>query len=395
MKALPHLPAGTRHVLPIATLLLALSGCEQEKQLAQAEMTMPPPPVTVAIPVSREITDWDEFTGRLHAVESVEVRPRVSGYLESINFDEGSIVKKGDLLYVIDPRPYQARVEQSKAQIAHAQAALELTENELKRAKKLHLTKVISDEDMDIKENKKQEAVATLEAAKAEARFAQLNLEFTHIRSPIDGRISRTLVTEGNLVNGGDFESTLLTTIVSLDPIYVYFSADEQSVLHYSRLNMEGRRESSRISPNPVFLRLADEEEYMHKGHMDFVDNQMDPNTGTMRGRAIVENPDYLLAPGMFADVRLLGENPYNALLIPDSAIFQDQIHKFVYVVDENNTVERRQVTAGTVHDGLRVIREGLNQNDKVIINGLQRVQPGMQVAPEMGTIAASDMPQG
>ena len=395
MNVLVSLQSHARKVLSFAFLLLVLSGCEQEKQLAQAEMSMPPPPVTIAHPVAKEVTDWDEFTGRLYAVESVEVRPRVSGYLESVNFAEGSLVKKGDLLYVIDPRPYQARVEQSKAQIARAQAALELTQNELKRAKKLHQTKVISDEDMDIKENKRLEALASLEAAKAEARVAQLNLEFTHIKSPIDGRISRTLVTEGNLVNGGDFESTLLTTIVSLDPIYIYFSADEQSVLHYSRMDIEGSRKSSRDKPNPVYLRLADEEDYMHKGHMDFVDNQMDPNTGTMRGRAIVENPDYLLAPGMFAEVKLLGEGPYDAILIPDSAIFQDQINKFVYVVDENNMVVRRQVKAGTVHGGLRVIREGLTEQDKVIINGLQRVQPGMQVTPEIGTIAASEEPLG
>ncbi|RKZ70157.1 MAG: efflux transporter periplasmic adaptor subunit, partial [Gammaproteobacteria bacterium] len=217
----------------------------------------------------------------------------------------------------------------------------------------------------------------------------------THIRSPISGRVSSTHVTKGNLVTGGDFESTLLTTIVSLDPIYVYFTADEQSVLHYTRMDLAGTRKSSRTASNPVFLRLIDEEEFQHKGKMDFIDNQIDLATGTMRSRAIVENPEYLLTPGMFVDVKMLGEGPYQALLIPDAAIGVDQTIQFVYVLGNNNTVERRQIKSGNIQDGLRVIRSGLEKEDRVIINGIQRVRAGVQVSPETTTIKVSNKQQG
>ncbi len=374
------------------------SACNQESsESAAAAMPagMPPPPVTVTQPVTKQVTDWDEFTGRLYAVDSVEIRARVSGYLNSVKFTEGAIVNKGDLLYVIDPRPYQAVLDQALAEKNRAVAALELAEQDLERAQNLHRSHAISDEELDTRSKQKREATASLEAAKAAIEAAQLDLEFTQVKAPITGRISRTAVTEGNLVKGGDMESTLLTNIVSLDPIYVYFTADEQSVLRYTRMDMTGTRQSSRVKPNPVYLKLADEDDYLHEGHMDFVDNQIDLSTGTMRARAIVDNPDLLMVPGMFADVKLLGEGPYDALLIPDKAINIDQTIRFVYVVDENNTVSRKQITPGRMFEGLRVIRSGLDPNDKIIIDGLQRVRAGMQVTPQPQESGNETQPQG
>lgn len=377
-------------------LVMFLPACEQSgEQTAAAPPAMPPPQVTVANPLVREVTDWDEFTGRLYAVKSVDVQARVNGYLQSINFKEGDIVNKGDLLYVIDPRPYKAVLDQSKAELSRARANLELAENDLSRAQRLYQSRAISEEELDSRSKQKQASLASLEAARAAVESAELNVEFTHIKAPISGRISRTRVTEGNLISGGTKDSTLLTTIVSLDPIYVYFTADEQSVLHYTRMDMAGMRKSSRVAPNPVYLRLADEKDYMHKGHMDFVDNQIDMDTGTLRARAIVENPDYLLVPGMFADVKLLGQGPYEAILIPDAAINTDQTVKFVYVLGKDNIAERRQITAGSLHGDLRVIRSGLDKNDQVIIDGIQRVRPGSPVTPETGSIKAPIEEQG
>lgn len=376
-------------------LLLFVAACEQTPPPSQAVTNMPPPAVTVAYPLVQEITDWDEFTGRIQAVESVEVRPRVSGYLESIHFEEGGLVNKGDLLYVIDPRPYQAVLNEARAQVTRAEAALELAEIEVARAERLYKSHAISEQELDSRSNQRREARASLEAAKAAVEAARLNVEFTHITAPISGRISQTRVTKGNLITGGDFDSTLLTTIVSLDPIYVYFTADEQAVLNYIRMDLAGIRQSSRNVANPVLLRLADEQNYVHEGRMDFVDNQIDLATGTMRARAVVNNPDYLLVPGMFADVRLLGKGPYEAILIPDAAIGLDQTIQFVYVVGENNIAERRQIETGDLHNGLRVITSGLDADDRVVINGLLRVRPGQPVTPEAGEIVPTRNQQG
>lgn len=370
-------------------LFSALSGCENDNDEVQMPEQMPPQ-VTVANPVMEEITDWDEFTGRLYAVKSVEVRPRVSGYLESVHFAEGSIVNKGDLLYIIDPRPYQAALDQAKAELERAKATQQLADNDLSRAERLFKTRVMPEEELDSRRSQKSASIASVQAAKAAVVAAQLDVEFTHIKSPITGRISRTRITEGNLVTTGDNDSNILTTIVSLDPIYVYFTADEQAVLHYTRMDMAGVRKSSRTTANPVYLRLADEEEYFHEGRMDFVDNQLDLATGTMRGRAIVQNPDFLLVPGMFADVKLLGKGPYEAVMIPDSAISLDQTNKFVYVVDESNMVSRRQIKTGNKHGNLRVVLQGLSKDDRIVINGLQRVRAGMQVSPEERKIESS-----
>jgi len=372
-------------LIGIAALLLLVS-CEQESRSA-APPEAPPPQVSVATPLQQPVTDWDEFTGRLQAVETVEVRPRVSGYLESVNFREGTFVEKGDLLYVIDTRPYQAAVDRARAELSRAVASLDLAKINLARAERLFKTNVISEEDLDLRQNQQRVSVADVEAARAALAAAELNLEFTHVKAPISGRISHTRVTPGNLISGGETEATLLTTIVSVDPIHVSFTADEQSVLRYLRLDMSGTRKSSREAANPVLLRLADEETYAREGRMDFVDNQIDTATGTMRGRAIVDNPDRLLIPGMFIDVRLLGRGPYDALLIPDAALGLDQTIQFVFVLDENDVAQRRQVRTGRLHGRLRVIEEGLNPDDRVVVNGIQRVRPGMKVAPEMTTI--------
>lgn len=347
----------------------------------------PAPEVTVAEPLVRETTDWDRYMGRLQAVETVEVRARVSGYLESVNFREGAIVQQGDLLFVIDPRPNEAARRAAEAGLAMAEARLRLAETQRTRAERLFKSKTIPAEEFDIRTEELREAGAALDAARAALESARLDVEFTRIRAPIAGRIGRALVTPGNLVSGGTENSTLLTTIVSLDPIHAFITADEQAYLHYRRMDQLGRRPSSRDVPNPVRLRLSDETSFSHQGVMDFVDNRVDESTGTMLGRALFPNPDYLLTPGMFAEVELLGEGPYQAVLIPDSAIGSDQSRQFVFVIGADNVAERRYIVPGRLHGTLRVIREGLAAGERVVINGIQRARHGAAVTPVPGTI--------
>jgi RND family efflux transporter MFP subunit len=365
---------------PGLVLIAVLVACGAESE----PVSKPPPPaVTVAKPLVRTITVWDEYTGRLAAVDLVEVRARVSGYLQSVHFDDGTIVDKGDLLFVIDPRPYRAILHRAQAELEQAVARLELARNDRLRADRLAKSRAISAEELDARVQTERAAMGQVEAAEAIVEAAKLDLGFTRVRAPISGRISRELVTEGNLISGGSAGSTLLTTIVSLDPIYVYFTADEQSVLRYKRLAMGGERPSSRVAPKPVRIQLADETGFPHEGYMDFVDNRMDSATGTMLSRAVIPNPNYLLVPGLFARVQLVGRAGYRALLIPDAAIGTDQAQRFVYVVGEDNVVARRQVTLGEVHSGLRVIREGLAHNDDVIVKGIQRASAGSPVTPQ------------
>ena len=361
------------------------AGCGDNAQ--QAGFQPPPPQVTVATPLATDVTDWDEYTGRFAAVESVDVRSRVSGYLQEVHFTEGAFVKKDDLLFVVDPRPYQAILEEKKADLDRAKAQLDLANNELNRARRLYETKAISEEQLDAKTQARSAAQAEVEAAKAQLNFARLDLEFTHITAPVSGRIGRALVTEGNLVSGGTENSTLLTTIVSMDPIYFYFTGDEQAYIHYLRLDQEGGRRSSHYANNPVKLKIADEKEFKHSGHMDFVDNRIDESTGTMLGRAVFDNPDNLFVPGMFGKIQLLGEGPYPALLVPDEAIATDQSRKIVFVVDEKNVVQARLIEIAQQVKGLRVVRAGLAPTDRIVINGIQRVRPGIEVAPQPGTI--------
>jgi RND family efflux transporter MFP subunit len=337
----------------------------------------------VARPVSREVVEWDEYMARLQAVEVVEVRARVSGYLQSIHFKDGAFVRKGDLLFTIDPRPYEATLRRAEAEYAVEKARLALAEKKSARAASLVKREAISQEETDVRAAEQVQAGAMVAAAEAAVEAAKLDVGFTQIHSPIDGRTGRRLVTEGNLINGGvGTEGTLLTTIVSLDPIHAYVDADERAFLKYTRLAMSGERPSSRVYRNPVHLGLIDEAGFPHEGYMDFVDNQLDQGTGTMVGRAVISNPDFLLTPGLFARLRIPGGGKYQALLIPDAAVLSDQAEKFVWALDEQNRAQYRRVRLGSLYEGLRIIREGLKPEDRVIVAGVQRVRPNLQVAP-------------
>jgi multidrug efflux system membrane fusion protein len=345
------------------------------------------PQVDVARPLISQITDWDEFTGRLEAVQSVEVRARVNGYLESVDFDEGSIVQEGDPLYVIDPRPYQAVLDGAQADVQRAQVTLDLANSELSRAERLFKTKALSEEVLDERTQTQRQADASLSRARATLQSAKLNLEFTRVTAPISGRISRTLVTRGNLVSGGTSGASLLTTIVSMDPIYFSFTGNEREYLHYLRLDREGLRPSSHNTGNAVRLKLSDETGFLHEGTMDFVDNRIDQDSGTIAGRAVFDNPDSVLVPGMFARIQLIGEGPYDATLVPDAAIGRDQAERFVYVVGPDNKASRRTVEAGRMEGGLRIIRAGLKADDRVIVGGVQRVRDGADVTTNEVTL--------
>jgi RND family efflux transporter MFP subunit len=361
------------------------AGCESKQAPPPAA-----PKVTVSRPIVQEIIEWDEYTGRLEATESVEVRARVSGYLQAIHFKDGALVKKGDLLFVIDPRPYQAEVDRVTAELQLAQARLELAKSDYARAQKLLQFRAISQEEADTRAATERQAQEAVEAARAGVKAAKLNVEFTRVTAPITGRISRKLVTEGNLINGGTAESTLLTTIVSMDPIYVYFEADERSYLKYARLSKNGKRPSSREARNPVYLALADEKGFPRRGYIDFVDNRLDPKTGTMTGRAVFSNPELALTPGLFGRVRLQGSTSYEAVLVPDEAVGSDQAQKFVFVMNGDNTVEYRTVQLGPLVHGFRVIREGVKSDDWLIVSGIQRAKAGLKVSPEKRDISVS-----
>jgi RND family efflux transporter MFP subunit len=376
-------------VLPTLAYLIAaaLSGCS-----SQATPTPPPAPkVSIAAALERNVTEWDEFTGRLEAVETVEIRPRVTGYIESVHFTEGGLVKKGDLLFVIDQRPYRAELDRAQADLSRAEAHAQLADSDLARSEKLLSIKAASQEEYDQRVNEQREAHASVAAARAAVEAAKLNLEFTRVTSPIAGRVSKAVVTPGNLVTGGTSTASLLTTIVSIDPIYVTFEGDEQVYLKYTELARRGERSSSRDTANPVLMALANEEGYPHRGAMVFVDNQVDPRTGTIRARAAFDNKDAALTPGLFARVKLLGHNSYPAVLVDDRAIGTDQSQKFVFVVDAQNQVQYRTVKIGRLDEGLRIVLDGLAPGEKVIVNGLQRVRPGMQVTPDLVAMDARE----
>jgi RND family efflux transporter MFP subunit len=368
----------------------ALSGCDHKSEPPKSA----PPVVYVTPAISKKIVEWDEYTGRLASTDRVEVRARVSGYLESVHFKDGQTVKEGDLLFVIDPRPYQAKYDRAVGGLRQADAKLKLAQLNDQRTAKLSANKVISQEEIDSRRNELLQAQAAFEAAKADADEAKLALDFTRVTAPISGRIDRKLVTEGNLIRGSDAgDPTLLTTIVSLDPIYCYFEVDERSMLKYQRLDREGKRPSSRRVANPVQLQLADETGFPHEGHMDFVENQVDPQTDTIQGRAVFPNPDFFLTPGIFARVRLVGSAEYEAVLIPDQAIVSDQSQKFVNVVKPDGSIEYRKVELGPIHDGLRIIRSGLQAGEKVITRGMQRLLPGVKVQAQPDESTATPPP--
>jgi RND family efflux transporter MFP subunit len=363
----------------------ALSACGEKPQ---QQATAAPPAVTVAQPVKRTVTDWDEFTGRFEAVEEVQVRPRVGGYVTNVEFKDGDMVHAGDLLYLIDSRPFEAVAAQADGQLADARSKAELAKRDLDRGLALVQSSAVSEQLVDQRRQSLQAAHAAETVAEGALKAAQLNIEFTHVLAPITGRVGRHLISVGNLVQGSDTgTSTLLTTIVSTDPIYIYFDVDEPTYLRNNKLWFEGKRPSSRDTANPVEVTLTGETKPSHDGHMDFLDNRLDVSTGTLRSRAVIGNHDLSILPGQFGRVRLIGSAPYSALLLPDSAIATDQSRKIVFVVKDDNTVEARAVVLGPLDDGLRVIREGLKPEDHVIVDGIQRARVGAKVNPHKAEI--------
>ena len=364
---------------PILVVLAGLlAGCD-EKQAPQAAA---PPPVTVAQPVKRTVTDWDEFTGRFDAVFQVQVRPRVAGFITAVEYRDGAFVTAGDLLYLIDARPYEAIATQASGQLSDARAKVELAKRELDRALTLQQSQNVAENIVDQRRQALQAARAAETQAEGVLQAAQLNVEFTHVTAPISGRVSRNLVDVGNLVQGSEGNSTILTSIVTLDPIHIYFDIDEATYLKYNRLYFSGQRPSSRDNPNLVEVTLTGETKPSHEGKVDFLDNQLNVSTGTLRSRAVVPNKDLSILPGQFGRVRLIASLPYEALLVPDGAIATDQARKIVFVVKDDNTVEAKPVILGPLDEGLRVIREGLKQEDHVIVDGLQRARVGAKVTP-------------
>jgi RND family efflux transporter MFP subunit len=365
---------------PLLTLVaVMLAGCGDKP----AQQAVAPPPVTVAQPTQRTVTDWDEFTGRFDAVEEVQVRARVGGFVTNVEFRDGAFVSTGDLLYIIDSRPFEAVAEQADGQLSDARAKGELAKRELDRALTLVQTSAVSESIVDQRRQALQAAKAAEMQAEGALKAAQLNIEFTHVVAPLAGRVSRHLVSVGNLVQGSDNGGgTLLTSIVSLDPIYIYFDMDEATYLKYNRLYFEGKRPSSRENLSPVQVTLSGESRPSHDGKVDFLDNRIDVSTGTLRARAVIPNKDFSVLPGQFGRVRLIASAPYQALLLPDAAIATDQSRKIVFVVRDDDTVEARPVVLGPLDDGLRVIREGLKPEDRVIVNGIQRARVGAKVSP-------------
>lgn len=364
-------------------VMLALSaavgtGCSGQA----AETNQPPPPeVGVAQVLVKQISQWDDFSGRVEAVENVSLRPRVSGYIERVNYEEGQEVRKGQVLFTIDSRSYRAELARAQAELARARSQAELGRSEAARAKKLSELQAISTEAYEQRRSAAAEAQANVQAAQAAVEAARLNLEFTQVRAPIDGRAGRALVTAGNLVNAGDGAS-VLTTLVSLDKMHVHFDTDEGTFLRYAELARKGERPSENGGGVPVQIGLVGEDGYPHQGMVDFLDNQVDPGTGTIRARALVDNADRRFTPGLYARVRVLGSGQFKAVLIDDKAVLTDQDRKYVYVVDAKGQAQRRDVELGRSAGGLRIVDRGLAIGDRVIVNGVQKVFfPGMPVA--------------
>jgi RND family efflux transporter MFP subunit len=364
----------------VGLLLVFLMGAACRKASTPSQG---PLPVNVVTVVEKEVNEWDEFTGRLDPVESVEIRPRVSGYITEIHFEAGAIVKKGDLLYVIDPRPYQADFDRAAAEVERMDAQLKLAQIELNRATELRNKNTISASEFDQKAATYQGAAASKSSAEAAKNSAALNLEFTQIKSPIDGRVSDQRITVGNLVQPGAGPESVLTTVVSVDPIYAKVDADENAVLKYVKLSEEGKRVSARTEKIPAWVELGNETDFPHQGYVDFVDNRLDPGTGTVRARVVLKNwnPN-LITPGFFARVRVAGATPYRAALIDDRVISSQQGLKYAFVVKPDNTVERRNLETGNIFEGKRIVKSGLKDGEKVISTRLQLLQAGMKVQP-------------
>lgn len=360
------------------------------RSATQAQKGPPIPQVSVAAPLPQRITQWDEYSGRFEAVASVEVRSRVSGFIDQINFKDGDLVKQGDLLFTLDKRSFEIAVESTRADVAKTSAQVEQTGADVERAEPLVKSRTISEQSYDLRRANLAVAQASKQSADAALKLALLNLEWTEVRAPITGRISDKKVDVGTLISGGGSapSPTLLTTIVSTDPIHFVFDVSESDYLRYSRLNKTGDRPSSRDAQNPVRVKLADEAAFTHHGLMNFVDNQLSVRSGTLRGRAVLDNKDGLLTPGVFGRLQLFG-GEIDALLIPDSAVISDQARKIVFTVDKDDTVVATPITLGPIIDGLRVVTSGLDKTKRIVIEGIANpaIRPGVKVVPQAGTI--------
>jgi multidrug efflux system membrane fusion protein len=381
----------TRVGLLVTFALMGMAGCGNHDEPGSQPGQGQSPNVKIAQPLSQEVTEWDEYTGRIEAVNSVDVRARVSGYLDKVNFKAGDRVHKGDLLFLIDPKPFTAQLNFAEAELERAKSRHELAKNDLSRAERLFRAKAISEEEHDARSKGLRETVAAVQSAQANVYTARLNLEFTQVRSPIDGRIGRELITAGNLVNGGGGDATLLTFIVSTDPVYVYVDADERSVLKYRRQAKKGSRGSLGDEQTPVELAVADEVNFPHQGHLDYISPREDAATGTLTLRGVFANSDELLSPGFFARMRVRQSAPYPAILLPDRAIGTDQAQRFVWVVNQQNQVEYRKVELGAHIGQSRVITEGLKPEEWAVIEGLQKLKPGIKVNPERISLTKRD----
>ncbi len=371
--------------LGILSIVLAIAATAGGCQKKAAQQQAPPPPVvTVSQVAQQEIIEWNEFTGRTEAVERVEVRPRVSGHVNEVKFQSGQLVKKGDVLFVIDPRMYEAEFNRRQAECEQAKVRLGASEREAKRTAQLVQNRAISAEEAEQRESRFMEAKAGLSVAEAARDAAKLDVDFTQVRSPIDGRVSRALITEGNYVSGMPGAAALLTTIVSVDPIYVYADVDENSLLKFNALMREKKVASNSEGKVPVELQLADASEFTHNGYVESFDNRLDPNTGSIVLRSVFPNPNGEIVPGLFARIRIPGSAKYEALLIDERSIGTDQVQKFVLALTPTNTVEYRAVKLGPVINGQRVVRSGLAAEDKIVANIVQqRVRPGMKIVPQ------------
>jgi RND family efflux transporter MFP subunit len=376
-------------IFSIAVSISTLAGCKRE---SAERAQRPAPVVTIANPVVREVIEWDEYTGRLEAVEFVKVRARVGGLVTSTPFKEGSLIKAGDLLVEIDVRPYQAELDATRAAEDRAASQVKLAKIEYDRIESIP-EEARSATEFDTAAAVLQAAQAELARAKADVAAAQLNVEWCRVQAPISGRVSRRLVTPGNLISGGSGESTLLTTITSVDPVYCYVDADERSILKYAEMARTGERISARQARIPTYLQLADETGFPHEGYVDFVDNRVNPATGTISGRGVFSNSNGWLLPGLFARVRIPGSGRYKAVLVPDSAVVADQDSSLLLVVDAQHIVRPRPVKLGSKFGELRVIKEGITTEDHVIINGLMQARPGSEVKPVEGVISTASLP--
>ena len=367
---------------------LGLAGCGPAPQ---GEAAFPPPVVSVSLTLERNVVDYNHFTGRTAAVDSVQVRARVWGYLKKINFKEGDLVKKDEVLFEIDPQTYQTAVDQAQARVALAEAQQNLSDAVANRNKSLRLKGALSEEDYEKSEADRATAAAAVNSARADQKRAQLDLDFTQVKAPVSGRVGRATATVGNLIQSGEMGGTILTTIVSVDPMWAYFDVDDLTFLRVNQLFREGKVQSSANTLPPVFLGLANEDGYPHAGKIDFVDNQVDPGTGTLRMRGVFPNKDGALTPGLFARMRVPVGDPHKALLITDRAVDTDQGQKVVYVVGKDNIVDKRLVRLGGLHDGLREVKSGVQAGEPVIVDGIQFVRGGVPVEPKTVDMPESD----